>query len=373
MWGTKLKALLMALLMALTLLAAAGCSGEAVEEVDMSALLADSGIAEKKTTYQTVTVEKTELLRTLSMTADVSYRLVRPVRTGSAELVLKRFLVEKGDQVHVGDPLVVLQGSGSASDIRQKELETEALRANIEERLAWYEEQIENIRDQSAWTQVRKDIREAQAQLMETERDLYVLQMENQLAAQEKSLEDMKAAAGEITLYSPIDGLVRSLSSRYKEGDTVPGGTELLNINGADSILLMGTSSSGCYVYGREVSVTVGRGNNAKNVTGTIVSSPEVTPFRYRGSSIFVRVDPSALTGKSTQSSVEVTCVILRDALVIPKNAITTEEGVSYVTVLEGDTPKKRPVVRGPATAFDVAILQGLNEGDLVVVSSYNS
>ena len=87
MWGTKAK--LAALLLALVLTAATGCAATAAETVDMSVLLADSGIAEKKTTYQTVTVEKTDLVRSITLTADVSYRLVRPVRTGSAQLVLK--------------------------------------------------------------------------------------------------------------------------------------------------------------------------------------------------------------------------------------------------------------------------------------------
>lgn len=369
MWGTKGKVLLLALAFAF----AAGCTAKQTESVDMSTRLADSGIAEKKTTYQTVTVEKQDMFRTLSITGDVTYRLVRPVRTGNSQLVLKEILVERNQQVKEGDPVAVLQGIGSASDIRQKELEIQALQANMEERLAWYEEQIESIRDQAAYTRVRREIREKQAESMETDRDLYVLQTENRLKSMEVGLEEMKAAAGEITLYSPLDGFVRSVNSRYKIGELIPAGTEICSINGADSILLMGSSSSGCYVYGRELSVTVGRGDRAKHVTGTIVSSPEVVPYRYRGSNIFVRVDPGALTGKNTQSAMEVNCLMLRDALVVPKNALTSEEGIYYVTILEGDTPKKRPVLRGPSTGTVVAILQGLKEGDQVVVSSYNT
>ena len=369
MWGTKGKLLLLSLVLALM----AGCAAPAAEEVDMSTRLADRGIAEKKTTYQTVTVEERDLVRTLNISADVTYRLVRPVRTGNVQLELKEILVSRNQRVSAGDPVAILQGQGSPSDILQKELELEALRANMEERLAWYEEQIEAIRDQTAWTSVRKEIREKQAQLMETDRDLYILQTGNRLSAQEADLEEMKAAAGEIVLYSPIDGIVRSVNSRYKPGEIIPAATELCSINGADSILLMGNSASGCYVYGRELSVVVGRGDNAKHVTGTIVSSPEVIPARYRSGNIFVRVDPEALTGKSTQSSMEVNCLILRNALVIPKNAISSEEGVYYVTVLEGDTPKQRPVVRGPATGTEVVILQGLQVGDQVVISSYNS
>ena len=369
MLGTKGKALLLSL----ALLLGAGCASKPTETVDMSTRLADSGIAEKKTTYQTVTVEKQDMYRTLNITGDVTYRLVRPVRTGSSQLELKEILVVRGQEVKAGDPVVVLQGIGSASDIRQKELEIQAQRANLEERLAWYEEQIENIRDQAAYTKVRREIREKQAESMETDRDLYVLQTEARLKTLEESLAEMQAAAGEIVLYAPLDGFVRSVNSRYKAGDMIPAGTEICSINGADSILLMGSSASGCYVYGRELNVTVGRGDKAKQVTGTIVSSPEVVPSRYRGSNIFVRVDPSALTGKNTQSSMEVNCLILRDALVIPKNALTSEEGVYYVTILEGDTPKTRPVLRGPMTGTMVVILQGLKEGDQVVISSYNT
>lgn len=361
------------LLLSLTLLLAAGCAGKQVETVDMSTRLADSGIAEKKTTYQTVTVEKQDMYRSLNITGDVTYRLVRPVRTGNTQLVLKEILVSRNQQVREGDPVVVLQGIGSASDIRQKELEIEALRANMEERLAWYAEQIEKIRDQAAYTKVRREIRDKQAESMEIDRDLYALQTESRLKTMEAGLEEMKAAAGEIVLYAPLDGFIRSVNSRYKTGDVIPAGTELCSINGTDSILLMGSSTSGCYVYGRELSVTVGRGDRARQVTGTVVSSPEVVPYRYRGSNIFVRVDPSVLTGKSTQSSMEVNCLIMRDALVIPKNAMTSEEGIYYVTILEGDTPKKRPVLRGPATGTMVVILQGIKEGDQVVVSSYNT
>ena len=371
MWGTKGK--LSILLLALVLMLASGCTGPVAEMVDMSTRLADSGIAEKKTTYQTVTVEEQDLIRTLYISADVTYRLVRPVRTGSQQLVLKEILVTRNQTVKAGDPVAILQGQGSASDIRQKELELESLRANMEERLAWYEEQIENILDSAAYTSVRKEIRAKQAELMETDRDLYALQTGNRLSAQEASLEEMKAAAGEIVLYAPVDGFVRSVSSRYKPGDEIPAGTELCSINGADSILLMGNSASGCYVYGRKLSVVVGRGDNARQVTGTVVSSPEVIPARYRSGNIFVRVDPSALAVKNTQSSMEVSCLILRNALVIPKNAISSEEGVSYVTVLEGDTPKQRPVVRGPSTGTEVVIIQGLKAGDQVVVSSHNS
>ena len=369
MWGTKGKVLLLSL----ALLLAAGCTGKQVEAVDMSTRLADSGIAEKKTTYQTITVEKQDMYRTLSITGDVTYRLVRPVRTGSSQLILKEILVVRNQQVKTGDPVAVLQGIGSASDIRQRELEIEALRANMEERISQYDEQIEKIRDQAAYTKVRREIREKRAESTDTDRELYFLQTGARLKTMEADLEEMKAAAGEIVLYAPLDGFVRSVSSRYKAGDTIPAGTELCSINGTDSILLMGSSTSGCYVYGRELTVTVGRGDRAKTVTGTVVSSPEVVPYRYRGSNIFVRVDPNALTGKSTQSAMEVNCLLLRDALVIPKSALTSEEGVYYVTILEGDTPKQRPVLRGPAAGLMVSILQGLKEGDQVVVSSYNT
>ena len=156
MLGIKGKAVLLSL----ALLLAAGCAAKPSETVDMSTRLADSGIAEKKTTYQTVTVEKQNMYRTLNITGDVTYRLVRPVRTGSSQLVLKEILVSRNQGEKEGDPVAVLQGIGSASDIRQKELELTALQANMEERLAWYEEQIESIRDQAAYTKVRREIRE---------------------------------------------------------------------------------------------------------------------------------------------------------------------------------------------------------------------
>jgi HlyD family secretion protein len=369
MWGTKLKTLLLAF----ALLLAAGCAGQTAEIVDMSTRLADSGIAEKKTTYQVVEVKPQDLIRTMNLSVEASYRLIRPVRTGSSELVLKEILVERNDRVEAGQPVAILQGLGSPADVEQKELEIKAQQANMEERLAWYEEQLEAILDRSAWTRVRKDIRAKQAEICETERDLYILQAQSTLDNLEKSLEQLRAAAGEIVLYAPVTGLVRSVNSRYKAGETIPAGTEMCTIYGEDSLLLVGSSSSGCFVYGREVTVTLGRGDKVRSYPGTVVSSPEVVPLRYRGNSIYIRVDPSILSGKSVQGGATVDCLILRDALVIPKTAVTSEEGIYYVQVLDGDTPRKRPILRGPSIGTQVAVLQGLQEGDLVVVSSYNS
>ena len=68
-----------------------------------------------------------------------------------------------------------------------------------------------------------------------------------------------------------------------------------------------------------------------------------------------------------------VTYTILSDVYAVPKSCIRTRDGVSCVDLLIGDTVCTRNVTRGPGGGGMVAILNGLQEGDQVVVSSYRS
>lgn len=371
MWGTKCCRRLRALALGALLLCASGC-GESRPEQKEAKLLKE--LQMQQTTYNTVTLEPQDLSRTAELSADPSYRLIKGARMGAEEARLVEVCVSRNEKVKEGQVIAVLQGLGSQADVAQKELEIASYEASCRETLAYYEAMVEAAGSPPARTEAEEAMRQLRIELAETDLELYRLQAEQGLKAMEAQLEALRCSAGEIYVLAPMDGVVRSLDSRYKVGDVVPAGFELCSIYSEDSLLLFAQSNGGSFVYNRDVTVTYGRSGSEKTISGRVVSSPEVCPPMSYSNGVFVRVDdPEAvMSERNFKGNLQVEYTLLTDVLVVPKSALSTENGKAYVTLLEGDSTIRRSVVRGPQLGSGTAVLQGLEPGDVVVVSSYN-
>ena len=369
MWGTKGCRRLCALALGALLLSASGCA-ETGRDLGKAKLLQELQMQE--TTYNTVTLEPQALARTAELGVDPSYRLIKSARLKGEDARLVEVCVSRNEHVKEGQVIAVLQGLGSQADVAQKELEIASYEASCRETVAYYEAMVDAAASAPARTEAEKELRQLRIELAETDLALYRLQAEAGLKAMEASLEALRRSAGEILVLAPMDGVVRSLDSRYKPGDVVPAGHELCSIYDEDSLLLFAQTTGGSFIYNREVTVTYGRSGSEKTMTGRVVSSPEVAPAFANG--VYVRVDePEAVMAeRNFKGSMQVHYTLLTDVLVVPKSALSTENGKAYVTLLEGDSTIRRSVVRGPLLGSSVSVLQGLEPGDVVVVSSYH-
>lgn len=361
-----------ALMLSLLLFLLSGCAAQSAETERKEAELASAAVRERKTNYDVQVMELTPFEHTATLTLEPSYKLIRAVKSGSTELDMVQILVSRNSVVKAGDTIAVLKGRGSLSDVAQKELEISAQRAGMEEQLELYRSRIEAEEEKPAYTAAAKQLRELRIQSVETERELYRLSAERQLAYQEEALEALRAAVSEVEIKAPISGKIRSITSRYKEGDVVPAGTELCSIYGEGSLLLVGTSGSGHFVYGKTVTVNIGKGEKQQTFTGKVVSSPELLPEITYGGQIFIRLDGELTDNKAAQCSAEVTKRLMDGAMVLPRSAVNSEDGKCFVQILDGESPKTRCVVRGPIVGSQTVILQGLNQGDSVVLRYYN-
>ena len=358
------------LCLAVGMLLVSGCGGTAYSETERSPDLLQESI-EKKTTYRLHTAEPQWIGRDVEFTANPAYFLQKSIRT-DAEYQLKELCVDRNQSVKAGDVIAVLQGQGSLMDVEQKRLEMNAYAAGAAEMENYYKGLIAAAEALPAETEADRELRSLRVSYAEMDYELYKLQASYAIETMENAISDMEAAAGEVYLYAPVDGSIRTLTTKYKDGDLVTAGTELCVINEADSERIYGTSSNGTFVYGREVQVTVGRGDKKKTYTGRVVSSPEVQPGDYYSNDIYIRLDET-LNVRTTDSKATVSYTVLDNMLAVPSNAVTVQDGHATVQILDGDTFRTRGIVRGPIVGTTVTVLQGLKEGDQVVVSSYNS
>lgn len=357
--------------LAAALLLTVGCTGESVAKGEAQ-IIASGGLG-RSTTYRLEVMEPGDLSRTANLTVAQSWQLLKTVSTGGSELRLEELCVSRGQKVSAGDPIAVLRGMGSEADVELKELEIESFLSGRRETLAWYESQIAAAEALPADTETQAEIRALRVEYAQLEYEKYVSQSEYALAGLRAQLSELEAAVGEVVLTSPVDGTIRSMTIRYAAGDAVPAGSEICTIYAADGLRFIGSSNTSTFVYGREVTIDLRRGNRQQTVTGRVVSSPEVAGGIYATSAVLLEVDAGADELITADGNAQVSYDILKDAFVIPRSALSSREGVSCVDLLVGDTVCTRPVVRGPATTSEVAILHGLKAGDQVVVGSYNS
>jgi len=88
----------------------------------------------------------------------------------------------------------------------------------------------------------------------------------------------------------------------------------------------------------------------------------------YKTTLVFEKADPRIRSGMT--ANVTIVTGVLHDAIVIPSGAVGMKEGVSYVSVVNGDTTVSRAVVTGPSPALGQAhILSGLSAGDVILLA----
>ncbi len=363
---------LSALLAAAVLLLSVGCASRSGFAPGEAEILESAGLR-KRTTYNLQEIAPAEVTRSASLTVNESWQMVRSVRTGNVECRLKSINVARGQTVEAGDIVAVLQGLGSEADVELKRLEISAYESNQAELLAWYAGQIAAAEAMPGNTEAQRKKRSLQLEYAQLEYRKYELQSEYTRSTMERQLQALEEAAGEIVITAPVSGSIHNLSTRYAPGDLIPANSELCSVYDSAGLRFYGTSSIGAFVYGREVTVTMQKGSRRAEITGRVVSSPEVLGGNYPGNVILMEVDAAADELLGTQGEADVSYTVLSGVFAVPKNAVATRDGVSCVDVLIGDTVCTRNVVRGPTVGGSVAILHGLKEGDRVVVSSYNS
>jgi len=360
------------LLPALLLLLGCGCASQQ-ETVRGEALIRDTSGLGKTTTYRLQEIAPAEISHAANLTVSESWQIIKSVRSTGSECRLKELCVTRGQQVQAGDPIAVLQGLGSEADVELKWLEINSFRSRSAEMLAWYEAQIALAESLPESTETELREKELQTEYARLEYRKYQLQMNYSLRSLEDQLESLSAAAGETVITAPVSGSVHSLISRYAPGDLLPANTELCSIYGSEGLRLYGSSGTGTFVYGREVSISMGRGGRSATLTGKVVCSPEVLGGNMPGNMILLEVDVPEEGLPDSEGTATVRYTLLRDVYAVPKNCINTRDGISCVDLLIGDTVCTRNVVRGPGAGSMVSILSGLSEGDQVVVSSYRS
>jgi HlyD family secretion protein len=324
--------------------------------------------------------------------------------------VVTRLLVEDGLAVAKGAPLAELDGSAARTELAAAEariaqikaelaviqqggraaeiaeIEGAIRKAEVERQSAQREaESLARLVEKKAATRqellaARDRLAQAQAQIQSLERRRRALVTQSDLDAAAARLKEAQAAAEKAqraltlsVIRAPAPGVVYSLKMR--RGAFVAGGSEVARIGRMDRmrvLVYVDEPELGRVKAGMPVTVTWDAKPD-RQWTGKVERTPvEVSVFGTRqvGEVVCFVDNPNRDLLPGTNINAAIQSQVLTDALTIPKEVVSVRDGVTGVFILSGDKLRWRPVKTGPSNVTRTQILDGLREGDRVVIPS---
>lgn len=384
-----LLALSIALLMA-------GCGGKEAPE------------GEPLVSVQAVKVERQAIEQQVSAEA-VLYPLHQAVIVPKISAPVQKFYVERGDRVHAGELLAVLENSdlaGAAASAKgayeqaQANYQTTSA-ANLPEQITQAKGNVESAKAAFAAAQTlyenskklyaqgalagkqldqaKVGVTQAQAQLQSAEQQLEKLQSvgmkaqlqaaQGQLAAAKGTYENAAAQLSYSEIRSPIDGVVTDRP--LFPGEMATAGTPLMTVMNLSQVVARAhvpASDAALLKVGDAAEISAPGESNPVAGKVTVVS-PALDP---NSTTVQVWVEARNPGGQLKPGSpVTVTAVAKKvaDTLVVPQSALQTDPDTGpYVMVIDSNSVAHQAKVKtGIEEGGKVQITSGLKAGDLVV------
>jgi HlyD family secretion protein len=199
------------------------------------------------------------------------------------------------------------------------------------------------------------------------ERDSVVLDLRTKRLERDRQslvVDDLKQRVAELTVRSPVDGIVANLAQPEKTrvADNTPLIT-VVDLTNFEIEFKVAESFAGDIKPRMAADITLG----GQAVTGTVTSiSPEVRDNEVTGRVKF-NVQPKGLR-QNERASVRIV-LDERDDVVQFQRGSNIDEATRAVYVVRGDHAVRTPVTLGAASISDIEVIRGLSLGDRVIIS----
>ena len=335
------------------LLVAAACGGDAEEATEVA------------TEQQAVVLQPTDIAVVQPMritggivlTGTLNPERIVQVRTQVPGIV-SRLAVDRGDPIRVGQLIAVIQAEGIRSAAAGALAQVSAAEAN----LALARQRLQSARtlyERGAISQIDLQTAEAAHEAAQ-----------GQLAAARAQAASASESARRASITSPIGGEV---SGRHvNQGEVVNPGDPLITVVNTSELELAGqvpVQSAARVQRGQKVEFTVDAypGQAFEGVVARV--EPTADPAT-RQVGVYLRLpNPNGRIVGGVFATGRVLSEVTDSVLVVPSGAVRTQDGGTYVWVIEENRLERRPVVTGvrdDATGM-VEIVSGLSAGDRVL------
>lgn len=344
----------------------------AVVIVLAGATVVSRGASGEEDSRRTVVVERGSIVAKALAVGTIEPEVEVSVKSKVSGVVQRAF-AEEGDHVEVGDPLLEIRPDPTPLELVEARRAVE-LRGIEVDNLRKERDRMRQLHDADLAPQQELDSAERAFQ----EATLQLTTARERLQLLETGKVTSESGSVESVVRSPIAGYI--LQRMVEVGDpvvplsTYQEGTVLMTMANMDRLLFRGTVDEidvGRLREGMPVTISVGALPGAA-VDGTL-SRISLKARTQESATVFpVEIDILAPEGVRLRAGFSANADIImeerEDVLVIPERVVTFEGDSAWVELPgPGETREKRVIRTGLSDAIQVEVLDGLQEGDIVL------
>jgi HlyD family secretion protein len=330
------------------------------------------GAAKKENGYKTVPVERGEIVDKALAVGRIEPKREISVKSKISGIVKKAY-VEIGDKVKVGAPLFDIAPDPTPVEFAEAKRQVELYQVTFDNSKREFD-RAKTLKDKQLISNQEYD--RALADYDEAELRLKLSQ--EKLSLIESGRTEIADRTIDNVIKSPISGTVLSLL--VEEGDPIvpltsyQAGTDLMTLAQMDVLIFKGNVDEidvGKLYEGMPVEIEIGALPNEK-VSGVLTKiSPKA--HKEEGSTLFeVEITIGAVGKKFLRAGYSANADIVitkkEDILLIPERLVTMEDSMATVEVEDSTgVITSREVTTGLSNGIKIEIVEGLEEGELVV------
>lgn len=332
-------------------------------------LIAEDLLVPESANYDTLTIEYGDYVKTVTAAGYQVFPVEQNLAMEDGVARLSKVHVIRNASVKAGDVLVTYEKEGSRAELERMELALKRTEEGFEAGKQQRVEALRALREQlSALTDsYDAKLKQLEIQQAQLEYERYVYETEYSMRHQRESIAELSEFYADTQLVAPFDGVITNVTTK-SPGDTIYAGEVMVTVQSQDRYVIGLDNSSGNFRYGMRVNVGLGPRNKKTYVDGRIIAAANVLPSEASIDYALIELYGEATASGLKNISIEGSSVDLRRVLKISRSAIEFDGGKSYVSILDGDMVQKRIIVSGHNTAGDTWIVQGLTEGQQVII-----
>ena len=313
------------------------------------------------TAVEVMTVTRGDLAATSTVTGSVVANRDVPVMPPVAGKV-KEVLVSAGDTVEKGDVLFVMDTADLRDTYKTLLNSYESTKTMMDEQVRQAQQSLENLRVLYEMGAVsRNSVEQAQLAVLqaETSRTTTLAQM---------GIDDVVDVLNDPNVYATIDGKVTSVSvTGGVAASNTAVGVVVSEIGKPQAVVNVSETLQPSIAVGQQVEVTLS--TSGETVTGTVSS----VAGAVSANTALYEVHIDLPTDLDLQVSIGMFATVTfltdqrEDVVLVPSDAILTEDGQQYVYIVENDTAVRVDVTTGLVGASQTEIASGLSGGEQLV------
>jgi len=308
-------------------------------------VLAPPLVEPAKIEYDVAEVKKGELVKHVKGLATVTPLENEPLSFSHSGGRLKKIHVKKGDPVKKNQVVAELDSGSLAFELELAEIELK--KAEI---------RLKQAKGQGADSYTI---------------DLAKLDVESLTIQVEK----LKSEMEKTKLLSPLNGIVTFVEEK-KAGDMMEAFQPVIQVADTSKLQLVYTATSANELNETRIGMDVEVVSDGKTVKGKVVQTPsevpreklEENPDLYQRSIFMTVKELSKETTVGDSVDFDIITAKADNVLIIPKGALRSLAGRTYVQVLDGDAKREIDIETGLISATEVEVISGLTEGDTVIL-----